>query len=167
MFQIRKSYIPPLLFFLPQWISLFFDMLFNLWTSNLVWSAVFCSSPSSISNIIIFHPADDGDCNNLMLLLQGDTIPLWLIEVPSEIQRRCRSSRSHSLTGNPLCWFISRRQQPLKLPAVLCCAGGVFIGQCYWSVLLTGRAKATLGLLEMGSVTAETCEILCTLHMGD
>lgn len=64
----------------------------------------------SISAIIAFHPAEYGDGNNLTLPLPGDTILLWLIEVPSESQRRCRSSLSHLLTGNPLYCFIDRRQ---------------------------------------------------------
>lgn len=46
----------------------------------------------------------------LRLLLHGDTILLWLIEVPSESQRRRRSSLSHPLTGNPLQCFIDHRQ---------------------------------------------------------
>lgn len=64
----------------------------------------------SISAIIAFHPRRITDGNNLILLLQADTILLWLIEVPSESQRKRRSSLSHSLTGNPLYCFIDRRQ---------------------------------------------------------
>lgn len=37
----------------------------------------------TISDIIAFHPGED--CNNLTLLLQADTIVLWLIEIPSEV----------------------------------------------------------------------------------
>lgn len=87
--------------------TLFFHLPFILLTS-VVWSAFFFFP--SISAIIAFHPAEYGDGNNLTLLLRGDTILLWLIEVPSESQRRCRSSLSHSLTGNPLYCFIDCRQ---------------------------------------------------------
>lgn len=87
--------------------TLFFHLPFILLTS-VVWSAFFFFP--SISAIIAFHPAEYGDGNNLTLLLRGDTILLWLIEVPSESQRRCRSSLSHSLTGNSLYCFIDRRQ---------------------------------------------------------
>ena len=64
----------------------------------------------SISAIIAFHPVEYRDGNSLTLLLRGDTIQRWLIEVPSESQRRRKSCLSHSLTGQPLYCFIDRRQ---------------------------------------------------------
>lgn len=92
------------------------------------------SFPPTISDIIAFHPGED--CNNLTLLLQADTIVLWLIEIPSEVGRRCRSSLSLSLTGNPLHCFIDRRQRPLKQPRNPLLFWRVF----YWAMLLAGIA---------------------------
>lgn len=93
-------------------LTLFFYLPFICLTS-VVWSAVFFSFPFLSPQLVLsshFILQNTGMVINLTLLLHGDTILLWLIEVPSESLRRCRSSLSHSLTGNPLYCFIDRRQ---------------------------------------------------------